>query len=192
MPMHTADVVELQWEVQGPFEVADDGRRLYVRDTIGSEVLGTIVGVVVMVGAGIGGWRLVQQDGLGARAVGGVFLLVAAFLAAVALRQLLGAVGLSKARTRVPLVTFDRGDAGGSPAEIHCSGRRLAVHDIRCLSTRRATVGSRHDAVRHIVVAEMNDGTEMIVGLDGPPSWTAHYAVLGARWLGLPYRPHAG
>jgi hypothetical protein len=193
MPHHdTPDPSKLQWRVDGPFERADDGRRLLVRETAGSELFGTVVAVGFMAGAAYGGWRLLQNDTTGPRVVGLLLLLAAAFLAAVMLRQLLGALGLINAPTRIPLVTFDRGNPGQSPAEIHFSGRRLPTADIRSLSTRRATVGSRHDLMRHIVVAELHDGTEVPLPLDNRPDWTAHYARQGAQWLNLPFRPGPG
>lgn len=186
--MATTSGNALDWKVQGPYEVASDGRRLCVRETLGSEVLGTIVGVVLMGGLAFGGWRMLLWAGLGWKIVGVVLILLAAFMLAVALRQVLGAIGLIHAPTRIPLVVFDRGD-GSVPAGIEFAGRRLAVSDVRCLSTRPSTYGGRHTPIRHIIVAELHDGAESIIGLDNRPDWTAHYAQQGAQWLGLPYRP---
>ena len=193
MSADAADENRLEWKTQGAYQLAGDARCLYVRESGESVIGGTLFGLVLMAGAGYLGWRLVQQAAMGSKAVGAGMLLVAAGLAGVAVWQVLGAMGLTRARTRSPLVVFDRGVAGAGASagggEIRFAGRGLAADRVRSLSTRPAEGGRTHEMLRRVVVAELHDGTEEMLGLHATSNWTEHYAQQGARWMGLPYRP---
>ncbi len=182
---------ELIWKVDGPFEVAADHRRLYVRETVESEVFGAVVMGALTIGMALFGWKLVHATGAGSRIFGGLLLVLATLIAAVALRQVLAGLGLIK-WSRTPLLVFDRGDSASMPPAIEYGRKRLLTSTIRCLSTRPSTVGSKHDLKRHILVAELHDGSEVVLTVDQTPDWTAHYANRGARWLGLSYRAFRG
>lgn len=178
----------LEWKTQGAYELAGDGRCLYVRESGESVIWGTLFGLALMAGAGFLGWRLLGQEATGSKAVGIGMLVVAAALAGVAVWQVLGAIGLTRARTRSPLVVFDRGGTGGG-GEIRFAGRSVAADRVRSLSTRPAEGGQTYEMLRRVVVAELHDGTEEMLGLHATSNWPAHYAQQGAQWMGLPYRP---
>ena len=175
----------LQWKTHGPYQIATDGLQLHVREALESAIGGTLLALVLMAGTGYGGFRLVQAEEIGYRVLGGLLLLIAALTLLVGLRDLLGALGLAPSPRR-PLLTLDRGDAAGA-GSVHVAGRRVGGELIRCFTSRPVESGRQGELLRRMVVAELHDGSEVLLNLSGTPDWVAFYARQAAAWMGLPY-----
>jgi len=167
----------LTWQAQGGYQVATDGTCFYFRDGEGplARILGFVFGVAVALSAGgYGGWLLLSDPTIGAKAFGCLLLVIGAVFAYVV---------WSSAGRRRWMIAYDRGGPD-VPGEIRYDGKRLPVERVRCLSTR--SIGG--DIPKSLVVAELHDGTYEMLGPMGASTWPAHYGQQAATWMGLPFR----
>ncbi len=165
----------LKWPGQGGFQVANDDRYLYMRESAFSIVSGVIFGVLISGTSGVCGvWALLTDKTVGGRAFGVFLLLVAAFFIWI--------MWFSARRGRW-MIVYDRGQPG-SPGTIHYQKKRLSAERIRGFSTRYCG-GSTPS---YTVVAELHDGTHEVLGPVGISTWPAHWGQQAANWMGLPFR----
>jgi hypothetical protein len=166
----------LPWQAQGGFQVVTDGTCLYMREGVGSMIAGVVFAVVLGLSAGgYGGWLLLTQTTVIAWAFAGLMFVVAAVFAFVLCYS---------ARRGRSMIVYDRGQPG-APGEIRYDGKHLPAERVRSLSTR--PFGSS-PMPRHVVVAELHDGTFEVLGPSGVSTWPAHYGQQAATWMGLPFR----
>lgn len=175
---NTSDVSRLVWKSHWGYQVANDSRCLYMRESGGSMVAALVFSVAIASSAGwLGLSVFFVQETIPEKAFR-VFML---FVAAVFIY--IPWLTLRKGRW---MIVYDRGEPG-TTGEIRYSGKRLPVEKVRSLSTRN--VGG--SPPRSIVVAEFHDGTHEVLGPCGISTWPAYYAQQGTAWMGLPFRPSA-
>ncbi|GEP43901.1 hypothetical protein [Brevifollis gellanilyticus] len=166
----------LTWKRDGEYHRASDHRYLCFRESTGS-MIGASIFCVAIVGSA--GWMAVQLlltgESLIEKACSLLFILI------VAVFLYIPWVTLRSGRF---LLVFDRGEPG-TPGEIRLKGKTLPVASVKCLSTRFAGGGSMP---RHMVVAEMQDGTVETLGLVSVSTWPAYYGQEAANWMGLTFR----
>lgn len=165
----------LTWKRDGEYQRASNERCLCFRESTGS-MIGAAIFCVAIVGTA--GWMGVQLLLTGAslteKACSMLFFLIVAVFLYIPWLTL---------RSGRRVVIFDRGEPG-IPGEVRLNEKTLAAGSVKCFSTRFA--GGKMP--RHMVVAEMQDGTVHTVGLISGSAWAAYYAQEAANWMGLAYR----
>ena len=175
----STDLNELTWQWQGGVHVANDGRCLYMRESVTSMVAAAIFCTAIVVSSGWLSIEIFRKYHTVGETLFGILLLI---ITAVFIY-----IPWLTIRHGRWMITYDRGVPGtpGTPGEIRRSNAKtLPTTFVRGLSTR--SVGG--NPPRRTVVAELVDGTCESLGPVGISTWPAHLAQQAATWMGLPFR----